>query len=145
MPVANKGFGCPATKKIFFRSNSCQEFLLTTFYLVISQNFTQIFLVISASYLSKILTTFFSRFSQFLLFLSLFFLTSFRMPTLSCMPGAVLHFFTFYAFTLTFSTFAYAFFQKNPSLDAPAWMPGMAAPRTSSARHCWNVFGLLLI
>src|SRR6218665_435895 len=45
---------------------------------------------------------FFSHFSQFLLFLS---------EHLSGCP--------LYAFTLTFSTFTYAFSQKTPSLDAP--------------------------
>src|SRR6218665_1912654 len=70
---------------------------------------------------------YFSHFSQFLPFLSLFFLNIFPDAPLSWMPEP---FFTFYAFTLTFSTFTYAFFQKTPSLDAPGWMPGAVAPCT---------------
>src|SRR6218665_2734616 len=76
----------------------------------------------------KFLTTFFSHFSQFLLFLYLFFLNIFPDAPLSWIP-----FFTFYAFTLTFSTFTCAFFQKTPSLDAPPL--DARGRRTPSARH----------
>src|SRR6218665_554300 len=46
-------------------------------------------------------------------------------------PGCPGPFFTFYAFTLTFSTFTYAFFRKTPSFYAPRLdARGRRTPRT---------------
>ena len=106
------------------------------FFLVISQNFTKIFPVISANYLPR---KFWRPFFQSFLPMSTFsFWTSFRMPHYPGCPGP---FFTFYAFTLTFSTFTYAFFQKTLSLDAPRLdAPGPSHPPV--ARHCWQGLSL---
>src|SRR6218665_3978362 len=45
MPGANEVFGCPPTKKLFLRPNSCRKFLTTFFlFLVIFPNFYFFFL-----------------------------------------------------------------------------------------------------
>src|SRR6218665_444474 len=77
-------------------------------FLDISQNFP-------ANYLPKILTTVFRHFSQFLLFLSLFFLNIFPDAPLSWMPVAVLHFLRIYPYF--FGIYLCIFFLKTPSLD----------------------------
>ena len=115
-----EGVGCPGPtrfldahqlKEIFLRTNSCRKFLTTFF--VISQILPRFFLLFPQITSIKFWRLFFSHFSRFLLFLSEHLSGC---PPYSGSPGP---FFTFYAFTLTFSTFTYAFFQKTPSLDAP--------------------------
>jgi len=109
-------------------------------FLVISQNFTKIFPVISANYLPKILTTFFLVISPnfYFFFLIFSFWTSFRMPPLSWIPGAVLHFLRIY---LYFFNICLCIFSENSVVGCPpGWMPGaVAPPAPSSARHWCSV------
>src|SRR6218665_3535493 len=91
-------------------------------FLVISQNFTKIFPVIFANYLPKILTTFLVISPNF----RFFFLNIFPDAPFILDAQGRSHFLHMY--TLTFSTFTYAFFLKTPPLDTPSVMPGPSHP-----------------
>src|SRR6218665_3234932 len=106
-----EGLGCPGPTR-FLDAHQLKKQISPRLFLLFPQN-----------YLPKILTTFFSNFSQFLLFLSE------HLSGCPPYPGCPGPFFTFHAFTLTFSTFTYAFFQKTPSLDGPpSGCPGLSHP-----------------
>ena len=145
MPGANKGFGCPATKKIFFRSNSCQEFLLTTLF----QSFHKIYPDFSC-YFRKLPSENSDDIFQSFLPISTFSFSFF----LNILPDAhlildargrssLLHFLRIYPY---FFDIYLCIYSENSVVGFPGWMLGAVAPPHPFCTPLhWNVFDLLLI
>src|SRR6218665_4023596 len=90
------------------------------------------------SKISDDLFSFFSHFSQFLLFLSE------HLSGCPPYPGCPGPFFTCYAFTLTFSTFTYAFFRKLRRWMLPGWMPGAIAFPAPPPLHATDTYPIIV-
>src|SRR6218665_3126189 len=120
MPGANEVFGCPPTKKIFLRTNSCQTFLTTFFHFPkFYQDFSCSFRKLSPENSDDLILVISPNFPD---------------APLSWMPGAVLHFLRIYPY---FFNIYLSISSENSLVGCPGRRTPPHTPlhATGSSRH----------